>query len=461
MAPTTFPLSLVVDVSVQISPIAAAPPTFNQGLIVGTSSVISSATRVQQFTSLTAIENAGFSTSSPEYLAAQLYFSASPAPQFVWLGRQNLTAIATAIPHSGSAGTGYVVGDIVGVTQAGANGGQLQVLTVGSNGVPETLGVVSGNQGNGYSVATDLVTTGGTGTGLAVDITAIGETPLQAVTACRIASPAWYSVGVCGAADADHLAIAAYAQAATPQMVYFGNTATAAVAAGTAGNIALELQSASYNRVFLQYATTQSGLYPTQAYIFAALMGCAMGLNTGLAGSYFTFKFKTLPGAQPEPITQTQLTTIEGQNANLYLSYAGVYNWEEQGVVSNGQFFDEVLFLDMLASQIQYNAIAVFVSQPSIPQSDAGEQLLISAVQQACLTLRNIGFIAQNGTWTGVTVLNLASGQPLPNGFLVQAPSFSTQAPSDRQARKMMPIYVSFIESGSGHSLTVGVYVQR
>ena len=380
----------------------------------------------------------------------------------MWIGRQNLTAIASAIPHSGNLGTGYVAGDIVGVTQSGATGGFLQVLTVGGSGQVESLGTINGEQGNAYSVASALATTGGSGTGLEVDITGIGETPLQAVIACRAASPLWYMCGVCGAVDADALAIAGYAQSATPPVQFAYNTATAAVAAGTPNNIVLQLKALNYNRVYSQYTTTQNSNYPNNIYAFAAIMGNAMGLNTGLANSYYTMKFKQLAGIAFEPVVQSQLTNIENANCNLYLQYAGgAYLIEEQGVNANGQFFDEVLFLDMLAAQIQYNCMNVFVALPSIPQSDAGENLLINAVQQACVTLQTIGFIAQSGTWNGVNILNLSTGQALPKGFLVQAPPFSQQAPSDTAARKMQPIYVALIEAGAGHFLTVGVNVQR
>jgi hypothetical protein len=464
MAPNTFPLSLIVDVSVQVAAVAAAPPTFNQGLIVGSSSHIPSVganSRVRQYTSLAGMTSDGFAITDPEYLAASAYFAPTPAAQFVWIGRQDLTAVQTAVPHSGSAGTGYKVGDTVTPTQGGASGALLVVLSV-TAGAVTALGTTPGNQGTGYSDATALpTTTNGTGTGLEVDITAIGESIVQAVAACRIASPNWYLVGACGAADADHLAVAAFTQTATPQAQYVGNTSTAAVAAGTTGNIAAELQAALYNRVYLQYSTTQSGAAPNNAYFFAGLMGVAMGLNTGLAGSYFTMKFKAIPTMTTEPVSQTQLTTIEGQNCNLYLDYANAYSFEEQGQVANGQFFDEVLFLDMLGSQIQYNCVALFASQNSIPQSDGGEQLLINAVNNACQTLRNIGFIAQNGTWSGITILGLSAGNALPNGFLVQAPPFSQKAQYGVTGRQMMPIYVALIEAGAGHSLTVGVTVQR
>src|ERR1019366_5293180 len=100
-----------------------------------------------------------------EYIAMQIYFSQGVAPNYGWVGRQDLTAVNAAIPHSGNAGTGYVGGDIVTVVQGGGSLGQLKVLTV-SGGAVLTLGVAAGSQGTGYTVASGLATTGGTGTGL-------------------------------------------------------------------------------------------------------------------------------------------------------------------------------------------------------------------------------------------------------------------------------------------------------
>jgi hypothetical protein len=89
--PQTQPLSVVVNVAVQISPVAASSPSFNQGLILGSSSIISAATRVRQYASLAAMTSDGFSSANPEFLAAQLYFSQTPTPQWLWVGRQDLT----------------------------------------------------------------------------------------------------------------------------------------------------------------------------------------------------------------------------------------------------------------------------------------------------------------------------------------------------------------------------------
>lgn len=375
----TQSLSVVCNVSVNVSPVAAAPPTFDQGLIVGPSTIIPTATRIVQYANLAAMTAAGWSNSAPEYLAAQLYFGQTPTPQVLWVGRQDLT-------------------------------------------VPETA--------------------------------------LTALQACRAANPNWWACMVTDAADADHTAIAAWIQSATPAGMYFYTTADAAVLANTGGNICATMQTDQYNRAFGVYSTTQSGSAPNNAYACAAAMGVAMGLNTGLANSNFTMKFKVLTGVAAEPLTSTQIGTVEGINANLYLNYANTYNWLEQGVVSNGQYLDQVLGLDMLVSDIQYSVANLLISVPSVPHTNAGEAQLISAVVGACERAVNRGFLAP-GTWSGQQVVNLLPGDPLPKGYLCQSQSFSLQSAGDRAARKAMPIYVAINEAGSMHSLVIGVYVQQ
>jgi len=267
---------------------------------------------------------------------------------------------------------------------------------------------------------------------------------------------------VTDAAKADHVAIAEYAQTAQPPICYFYSTSDGDALSGAGGNVFSTIQEADYNRAFGIYSTIQGGL-PAAAnniYAAAAVMGAAMGLNTGLANSYFTMKFKPLIGVAYEPLTLAQITTIEGDGGNLLLSYANSYTFLEQGVVGNGQFFDEILMLDMLVSAIQFDVMDLLTENPSIPQTDPGETQLIHAVNAAAQQLATIGFIA-GGTWTGRPILNLNTGDPLPLGYLAQAAPYSTQLASDRQARKAMPIYLTIIEAGAVHSIVIGVYVQR
>lgn len=377
--PNTLPLSVVCNVAVSISPVAAATPSFSQGLIVGPSTIISAAQRLRQYASTAGMTSDGFTSANPEFVAAEMYFSQTPTPQYVWIGRQDATN---------------------------------------------------------------------------------SETALQAVTACRLASAAWYMCMVTDAVTADHEAIAAYIEAAAPASQYCYATSDAAVLAGTGGNVALTLQAANYSRTLGIYSTTQSGAAPNNLYAAAAIMGVAMGHNTGLANSNFTLKFQQLVGVIAESsLTLSQVNSIESANCNLYLSFAGTYSWLEQGVAPSGQFFDEILGLDMLVSDMQY-AIANLLVTTNVPHNNAGQGQFIAAIDAACDAAVNRGFLSP-GTWSGQQLLNLLAGSPLPKGYLNQSQSLALQSQGDKDARKAMPIYSAIIEARSMHSLTIGVSVDR
>lgn len=76
--------------------------------------------------------------------------------------------IATAT--LGAGGSGYTVGDTLTVVQAGAQAGMIRVLTV-SAGAVVTFAILRGGQG--YSTASGLATTGGSGTGCTITIATI------------------------------------------------------------------------------------------------------------------------------------------------------------------------------------------------------------------------------------------------------------------------------------------------
>lgn len=474
-ASPALPLSDIVNVTVLVSPQLPNNPTFNQGLIVGTSAVIPSvgaSSRLRQYTSLAGMVADGFTTSQPEYLAASLYFGQNPAARFLWVGRQDLTALIGGT--IAAAGTVYAVGDTG--TIAGGTAGKLAIYQVtaisGGGGTGPVTGIKIISGGSGYTAAVGVATTAttGTGTGLTITTTAlVGETPLIAITACRNAQSAWYAVMSTTAVNADHLAIALYAQSAKPPMMYFLTTSDAAVLNNTPGNLCATLQAANYNRVWSLYSTTQAGAWPNNIYACAAAMGVAMGLNTGLANSFFTMMFKVLAGVGSEPLTDNQVATLggvpgstNGINCNIYVGYANVpaYTFNQLGAMANGQFLDEVLNLDMLSAAIQFNVMNVLISLPSAPQTDPGQTLLLHAVNQACQAAVSRGFIAP-GVWGGVTILNLTNGDSVPAGYLSQSPPYSTQSPANRQARQSMPIYVAIIEAGAVNFVLIGVYVQR
>jgi len=477
MGTQPLPLSIIADVTVVTASPQVASPTFNSGLVIGPSTVIPSYgtnPRIRKYLQgnwSSAMLTDGFTNNSPEYIFMQMYFSQSPPPQQGFVGRQDLTALQTIT--IGVPGTLWAVGDKFAVNQGGGSNG-FGIVTAETAGVPTAIVVASLAQGTGYTVATGLTTTAvspSTGTGLTVNITVIGETCLQAAQACRIANPQWYPFMCTDAVNADHTALSAWTLSQTGT-IYFGNTSDTLALNGTTGNILQSLYASSSKRTWMQWASTQGGGYPNQIYFTAAIMGQTMASNTQLQNSAFTEKFSggvPLIGVYTEPLSTTQIGNIEGTtpaqgpNGNLFLNYANAFSILEQGtMMAEDVFFDQILNLDILASDIQFNVLNVLTTVPKVPQTDAGQQMLVQAVEDACNQAGLTGFIA-GGVWEGQTILGLKPGTSLPSGYMVLTPSYATWGPANPAliaARQAPPIYVAIIEAGAVHFVTIEVLVQ-
>jgi hypothetical protein len=458
MTVAALPITDIVVVNISSPTGIVAARQFNQALIVGPSARIPSAVRLKQYPNLAAMTADGFLATDPEFIAAGLYFGQLAIPQFVWIGTQVASAISTLIPHAASGGTGYVIGDIVGITQASATGGFATVTGV-TAGAVTSLVVSPGTQGSGYSIASSLATTGGTGTGLLVDITAIGETYLQAVQACvAVNNTGWYGFMCCNATLSDHLALAAYSTSNYLTLLYFGSTPDAAVLNNITNNIASQLKALK-SVALLTYNTTQGGTFPNNIYAAAAWLGIYCGLDTMLAASAFTLALKSIAGIAPEQLTQTQYNNITGNNCNVVANFGAYVGITYPGILESGLYFDQILYRATLVNLIQTGIMNLLISLPKVPQTDAGEHQLIAQVDAVCSQMSLVGYIG-TGKWNGLPVLNLATGAPLPEGFLNQAQSFTQQSLADRQARKAMPIYCCYIEAGAIQFVQVQVYVQ-
>ncbi len=85
---TTRSLDSIIDIKVLVSPLAAARSTFNQALIIGDTNVIPTSERLRKYESATEVLG-DFVLTDPEYIAASIYFSQSPAPDTLWIGRKD------------------------------------------------------------------------------------------------------------------------------------------------------------------------------------------------------------------------------------------------------------------------------------------------------------------------------------------------------------------------------------
>jgi hypothetical protein len=473
-------LTNIVNVTVQVSPLSVVNSAFNLGLIVGKSTVIPILTRIKVYSGTADMIADGWAGTEPEYLAAQVFFSQSPRPSKVAIGRQDINALAnpaaaptmttSAIGGALAAATYYVRYTLISAQGETLVSPEASIITTGAtSSITVTIpalpagatlaGIYIGTAaGTGTKQGTTNLTTytqsGALVAGAAAPgaNTATAETAVTAITACRATNNDWYAAYLCGALKADILAVAAFIEAATPLSVYFYDTSDADVPPGTAGNIMATLQAAKRHRSWGQYSTS--------AYAAVAAMGYAMGANTGLANSAYTLAYKSEVGILPELLTTAQATTILSLNGNIYTNYGATYNLLVQGTMADGVSFDEVLNLDVLTNSIQTAIMNALTQAPKVPQSEDGVSMLVTAITVPCNAARVRGVLAP-GIWKAAPVLGLKTGDTLSTGYMVLADSIANQSQADRDARKSPPIYVPVKLAGAIEHVVIGVVVNR
>ncbi len=377
-----LPVSNVVNVDVIMSPVAATGRNFGALLILGTSTFIPVTERIRQYS---AIEDIGddFGVDSPEYEAATIFFSQSPKPTLVYIGRWAKT------------------------------------LAEGEAGAVETL--------------------------------------LQAVNA-SLQYTNWYGLAIADSADlveADVISVAAAIEASSLSRILAVTTADVNVlVAGNTDNIGYKLKAAGYARTFWQYSSSSK-------YAAISAFGRAFTVNFTGSNTTITLKFKTEPGITYETLTTTQAAAIDSINGNVYVYYANDTAIIQQGVMANGDFFDERHGLDWLQNYVQTNLYnLLYTSTTKIPQTDAGVTRLMTNVEASLDQAVNNGLIAP-GVWNGGPIGQIQSGDTLTKGYYVYADAVSSQAQSDREARKSPVILAAIKLAGAIHYADVQINVVR
>ncbi|EOT5692638.1 DUF3383 family protein [Escherichia coli] len=377
-----LPVSNVVNVDVIMSPVAATGRNFGALLILGTSTVIPVTERIRQYS---AIEDIGddFGVDSPEYEAATIFFSQSPKPTLVYIGRWAKTL------------------------------------------AEEEAGTV--------------------------------ETLLQAVNAC-LQYTNWYGLAIADSADlveADVISVAAAIEASSLSRILAVTTADVNVlVAGNTDNIGYKLKAAGYARTFWQYSSSSK-------YAAISAFGRAFTVNFTGSNTTTTLKFKTEPGITYETLTTAQAAAIDAINGNVYVYYANDTAIIQQGVMANGDFFDERHGLDWLQNYVQTNLYnLLYTSATKIPQTDAGVTRLMTNVEASLDQAVNNGLIAP-GVWNGGPIGQIESGDTLTKGYYVYADAVANQAQSDREARKSPVIQAAIKLAGAIHYGDVQINVVR
>lgn len=94
MSTSTLSLDDIVNVTVTVGPVSQVRSNFNLGLIIGKSEIIEIGTRIKVYEKLDDMTADHWTGNEPEFIAAKIYFSQSPKPRKVAIGRWALDETA-------------------------------------------------------------------------------------------------------------------------------------------------------------------------------------------------------------------------------------------------------------------------------------------------------------------------------------------------------------------------------
>ena len=279
------------------------------------------------------------------------------------------------------------------------------------------------------------------------------ETPADALAALLDLTSDFY--GVClGATETEEniLTLEAVISAQEKPCVLFLPLTGTPEEAVVSGGLLDILYAHSSRRCVCTYAAALSDA--------AAVMGCAMGLQLASAASSFALCYKTLQGVTPSDLTQTQIDAIQALGGNVFVTRNYTFHLLEKGSTPSGLRYDEVLYMDMIAADLQAAAVSLLAQNTGkLPQTDDSTAMFINLFSGilAGYTARNV---LASAAWKGPAAGSIQNGDIIENGFALWADSYDTQSEADRAAHKAMPIQVALTLAGSLESVVINVNVQ-
>lgn len=288
------------------------------------------------------------------------------------------------------------------------------------------------------------------------------ETVVEAVNAC-LQYTNWYGLVVADdvvssgdVLDADDVIdVATIIEASSLSRIFAVTSGSSGIIDSTSStDVASRLKAGKFARTFIQYSTKS-------VYAAVSVFGRAFTVNFNGSNTTITLKFKQEPTVPYETLTVGQAASVDAKSANVYVYYANDTAILQQGVMSNGDFFDERHGLDWLQNYVQTNLFnLLYTSTTKVPQTDAGVTRLLSNVEQSMDQSVTNGLVAP-GLWNGGPIGQLSPGDTLTKGYYVYGQPLVQQAQSDREARKAPLIQVACKLAGAVHYADVQINVVR
>lgn len=481
---TTLPVSRVVNVAVEMSPTAAALRNFGSCLILGDSDIIDTDERIRLYSSISDIAT-DFGISSREYLAAQAFFSQSPQPTQVYIGRWAKSATAgrlrgrtlSSAEQDISLFTAITTGTL-SLTIDGASKSMASIdlsAETNLNGVASQISSALGVSGScAWTGERFVITSATTGTSSTVATTDTGTmsslmgfagsaTSVAGVAAESLASAitalldydTWYMVCVAPDASDDSIVEAAgLIEAASPsRMIGFTTQNSTEIDSTASSTLGSRLKGLGYNRTILVYSSDS----PVAA---ASVFGRMATINFEGSNTTLTLKFKQLPGVTAENLRSSQAEALKSHNVNAFCAYQNDTSILQEGITSGGWFIDETHGLDWLQNRVETDLWNLLYTSKKVGQDESGATAIVSCVNKSLEQGVTNGLIAP-GVWNGDAFGALESGDTLSTGYYVYIQPFDEQSQSDREARKAPPIQIAVKLKGAVHFINVTITVNR
>lgn len=484
--PNLLPVSRVVQVAVQMAPLASQLRNFGAALIVGSSDVIGHVERIRTYSAseLDTIAT-DFGVDAPEYQAAVAFFGQSPQPADVRIGRwvesaaagllrgRILTQAEQAITNFTSISSGAfdvtIDGSVVNVTAVDLS------AQVNLNGVASQVTAALQSKGeclwNGQQFVIKSATTGATSTvtnvtstelsqalGLEAGTTAVAGAPAESLEEAFVAlldSTAWYAAILAAPAETDDiLGVAALIEAAAPSRVLAVTSQDTQELVSGASTLGSQLSEKAFQHTLCVYSSSSP-------YAAASVVGRMSTVDFQGSNTTITLKFKQLPGISPEYLTTSQANALQEKNVNVFAAYENDTSILQEGVMSGGWYIDERHGLDWLQNQVETDLWnLLYTSTTKVGQDERGATAIVSTINSSLeIAVRN-GLVGP-GVWNGDSVGALARGDTLTTGYYVYMVPFDEQSQADREARKAPPVQIAVKLVGAVHSIDVTITVNR
>ena len=452
---STLPLSNVINVNV-FFPITGLANFNVNNLGLFTSDPFLSNPNGDKYRVYTSAQQVGvdFGTTVETYLQAVAVFSQQPnilAGGGALIIFPSFTASSiNAVVVGSSSGTGYVIGDVLNITQTNAYGGTVTVTSVYAGTV---TGVSVATNGTGYSVVSNLATTGGTGTGCTISISSVStETMIQAIA--RTANLVYYCgiISTSYGANSTWVALANAVQSYGNKILFLPSNSLTDIT-----GVFTTIQQATdyYTRcLFFSDPTAQNGRLFAAAYAARLLSVNYAGSNTAI-----TMNLKQLSGIVPDANVNSTVASIAATaGVDLYASYQN-----SPATISNGanKYADQVLNIIwfVLALQVAgYNALAT--TNTKVPQTTQGMNSYVGALKLICVQAVANGYVAP-GTWTATDTFGIQAdflNNISSYGFYIYFAPITLQSAADRAVRKAPLVQIAVKEAGALQSSIINVY---